>query len=111
MPNFFMTLGPNSGAGSMSTLYSIEVEIEYIVKAFKYFRDHNISYSNVKKEVMDAYNEKLQKEMAIGTVWLTGCHSWYITDEGKLFAIWPAPARKYAQLLSKFVPEDYDLKS
>jgi len=47
----------------------------------------------------------------LGTVWMTGCHSWYKTDEGKLLAIWPAPAREYAKTLSKFVPEEYELKT
>jgi cation diffusion facilitator CzcD-associated flavoprotein CzcO len=108
-PNFFMTLGPNSGAGSMSVLYAIEAEISYIVKALHYARKNNISFMNAKKEVMDAFNYKIQKEMMPSTVWATGCQSWYKTEQGKVLFIWPGYSHEFAKIIKEFVPNDYEL--
>lgn len=110
-PNFFMSLGPNTAAGSMSTLYSIEVAIEYVVKAIKYLSVNQIDFCNVKKEIMDSFNYHLQKEIMPHTVWLSGCRSWYKTENGKVITIWPDYARHYAETLAKFVPSEYELKN
>ena len=44
---------------------------------------------------VNTFNEKIQKDLQ-GTVWQTGCASWYKRDDGKNFTIWPGTTYGYA---------------
>ncbi len=48
----------------------------------------------VKAEVQDEFNKKLQKDLK-NTVWSSGCNSWYTNAEGKNFALWSGYTWKY----------------
>jgi hypothetical protein len=50
----------------------------------------------VRKDVQDAYNRRVQAGLA-GSVWNTGCASWYLNAAGKNTAIWPGSAASYAR--------------
>ncbi len=53
----------------------------------------------------DAYNSALSAAMP-GTVWTTGCDSWYL-DKNGLPGVWPHTPAKHRTMLAKPHPEDY----
>lgn len=94
-PNFYQMVGPNTGLGHNSVVFMIEAQVRYILDGIKQRKQKDVLYSDVKPEVMQRFNQKIQKDLQ-GTVWQTGCASWYKRDDGKNFTIWPATTYGYA---------------
>ena len=80
-------LGPNTGLGHNSMIYMIESQVNYIVDALHQMVRHNIKSIEVRKEVQDAFNVEIQKKLE-GTIWLSGCKSWYLNEDGKNHTVW-----------------------
>ena len=109
-PNFFLMSGPNTGIGHNSLLVMIEAQIDYTVDTIRYMRDHGVGTVEVKGDVLEAYNRKLQKKMS-RTVWTTGgCSSWYLDDEGRNPTLWPDFTWRFRHLTRSFNPKDFDLR-
>jgi cyclohexanone monooxygenase len=62
----------------------------------------------VKAEIQDQFNEKVQKQLE-GTVWQSGCVSWYQQDGGKNFALWPTYTWKFWLETRRLNPSDFRL--
>ena len=93
-PNLFQLVGPNTGLGHNSIIFMIEAQVDYILKALKMMKKHHMDSIEVKAEVQDEFNKKLQKDLK-NTVWSSGCNSWYTNAEGKNFALWSGYTWKY----------------
>lgn len=94
-PNLFQMVGPNTGLGHNSIIFMIECQAHYIIDAIRRLDIKGGDYVDVKRDVMDAFNEKLQKDVQ-GTVWqMGGCSSWYQQADGKNVAIWPYATWRY----------------
>jgi cation diffusion facilitator CzcD-associated flavoprotein CzcO len=87
-PNFFMMAGPNTGLGHNSMIFMIESQVQYIADCLRELRRHGARTMNLRSDVQQAFNARLQKDMR-RSVWASGCHSWYQTKSGKVTAIWP----------------------
>lgn len=88
-PNLFMLSGPNTGLGHNSMVYMIESQIQYVMDALKRMDAAGVRCIEVKPQVSQQFNDRLQKKMA-GTVWAKGgCNSWYINEDGKNVTLWP----------------------
>ncbi|MBI5512244.1 MAG: NAD(P)/FAD-dependent oxidoreductase [Deltaproteobacteria bacterium] len=87
-PNFFLVVGPNTGLGHGSMVFMIEAQVEYIVNALRAMRARRLRVVELRPEALEAYNTALQRRLA-GTVWETGCRSWYRTRSGKNTTLWP----------------------
>jgi len=73
----------------------IECQAEYIRDAIQKLDAKGGDYLDVKRAEMDAFNDKLQEDVA-GTVWQQGgCSSWYQQADGKNVAIWPYSTWRY----------------
>jgi cation diffusion facilitator CzcD-associated flavoprotein CzcO len=106
-PNLFMLAGPNTGIGHTSLVYMIEAQLPYIVEALKLMRDHEVVAVDVRPDVQAAYNEMLQRKLAL-TVWNTGgCQSWYLDKYGRNSTIWPGYTFHFARRLKRFDQESY----
>jgi cation diffusion facilitator CzcD-associated flavoprotein CzcO len=105
-PNFFMITGPNTGLGHNSMIYMIESGVNYILKAIQYIRRQKVHSMDVKPEVMKDYNIKLQSRFA-GTVWSSGCKSWYLSSSGKNSTLWPGFTFEYRRLTRDFDDVNY----
>lgn len=93
-PNLFQLVGPNTGLGHNSIIFMIEAQVEYILKALALIKKHHADSIEVKAEVQDAFNDKVQKDLE-NTVWSSGCNSWYTNAEGKNFSLWSGYTWKY----------------
>jgi cation diffusion facilitator CzcD-associated flavoprotein CzcO len=87
-PNAFILAGPNTGIGHTSLVVMIEAQYNYIMDAINKVQQQDIKYIDVKKAVQTQFCQVLQDKM-VGTVWNSGCNSWYLSDSGKNFSIWP----------------------
>lgn len=93
-PNMYQLVGPNSGLGHNSIIFMIEAQVQYILKCLNLVKAKKADYINLKAEAQRKFNDDLQKEFK-GTVWSTGCSSWYQQEDGRNVAIWPNSTWKF----------------
>lgn len=93
-PNLFQLLGPNTVLGHNSVIFMIESQVNYILQLIQTVERTSTHAVVVKDEVQDRFNHDIQKQFE-GTVWQSGCVSWYQQDGGKNFALWPGYTWKY----------------
>ncbi len=108
-PNAFMIVGPNTGLGHNSMIYMIESQIAYILSALEQVRKAGFSAVEVRADVQARYNQEIQRRLA-GTVWSSGCVSWYQTKNGKNTTLWPGFTFEYRYRTRRFSARDYILE-
>lgn len=109
-PNLFFTTGPNSGPGHNSLLVYAQGQIGYAVKAITAIIDRDLRYLDVRCEVQEQYNARLQKRLT-RTTWMSGCASWYLTADGFNASMFPGFATQYLRQMNNFSLRDYDVVS
>jgi cation diffusion facilitator CzcD-associated flavoprotein CzcO len=108
-PNLAFILGPNTGLGHNSVVHMMESQVHYLMQYLDFLRNRGGgSYLDVKPEVQQAYNQKIQKKFA-GTVWVSGCKSWYTNAAGKNTTLFPRLTVAFRRLTRKFDPTAYHL--
>ena len=107
-PNFFTLLGPNTALGHNSVLLMIEGQIRYLVSALGWMERHKVDRLEVRPEVEDRWDRRLQRRLK-RTVWNTGgCSSWYRHPEsGRIPTLWPRFTFTFRWLLRRFDPAAY----
>jgi cation diffusion facilitator CzcD-associated flavoprotein CzcO len=105
-PNLFLLLGPNTGLGHTSVVLMIEAQLEQIIAAMRSMRRRGITAIEPTAEAQRRYNERIDAKMA-GTVWMTGCHSWYLDATGRNSTLWPGYVTSYRWRLRRFRAADY----
>jgi cation diffusion facilitator CzcD-associated flavoprotein CzcO len=107
-PNFFLLLGPNTGLGHNSIVYMAESQIAYVLDALRVMRERGAETLEVRSEVADRFNDELA-ERHEGTVWETGCSSWYLDDTGRNATLWPDWTFNFRRRTARFEPAEYEL--
>jgi cation diffusion facilitator CzcD-associated flavoprotein CzcO len=107
-PNFFLLLGPNTGLGHNSMVYMIESQISYVLDALRTMQRAGVATAEVRPDVERAYNAAIDERMQ-GTVWNTGCSSWYFDSTGRNGAIWPDWTWRFRRGTSRFDAANYEL--
>jgi cation diffusion facilitator CzcD-associated flavoprotein CzcO len=87
-PNFFLMYGPNTNLGHNSIIFMIECQSRYIVQCVKKLRDEGLPFLDLRPEVMERYNRRVQEDLR-GTAWDKTAHSWYKNDAGRITNNWP----------------------
>mgnify|MGYP000120837288 CR=1 FL=1 len=107
-PNAFIFAGPNTGIGHTSLVVMLEAQFSYVMDAIKKIRQKNIKYIDVKEDIQDQFCQRMQDKM-VGTAWTSGCNSWYLSDSGKNFTIWPDYTFNYIRQTKNISLEDYQV--
>ncbi|MFZ0092009.1 MAG: NAD(P)/FAD-dependent oxidoreductase [Solirubrobacteraceae bacterium] len=108
-PNFFMLLGPNTGLGHSSMVYMIESQIEHALQAVQALQRSGAATIEVRPEAHEAFNRRVDGQMA-GTVWdIGGCASFYLDATGRNATLWPDWTWRFRQLCTAFDPGAYSL--
>ena len=103
----FFLLGPNTGLGHNSVVVMIEAQIQYISEALLFLSEKHARSLEVKNEVNERFNHKLQSDLK-KTVWQSGgCHSWYQDAKGNNTTIWPTFTWLYILLMKSFDAQNY----
>ena len=108
-PNLFMLLGPNTGLGHSSMVYMIESQIAYVMGALAAMDAHGAATVEVRPEAVKTYNERIDRQLD-GTVWNTGCASWYMDDTGRNATLWPDWTFAFRHRLARFDVASYTLE-
>jgi cation diffusion facilitator CzcD-associated flavoprotein CzcO len=108
-PNLFWITGPNTGLGHNSIVFMIEAQLAYLIGALRTMERKGANVVEVRKDVQDAYNARLQAKLP-QTVWNSGgCQSWYIDANGKNTTIWPDFTWRFWQENREFDAASYEL--
>jgi hypothetical protein len=99
--------GPNTNQGGNSIIIILEAQATYIMSALAAMRRHRIKAVDVRREVMDAYNEELAEALG-GTLWHDGCDSYFKNAAGKIATQLPQTSRWYADQTKRFDMKEYE---
>ncbi|AQG80168.1 flavin-containing monooxygenase [Spirosoma montaniterrae] len=107
-PNLLLLVGPNTGLGHNSIVHIIESQLNYMISYLDLLdRAGEGVFLDVRPDAQEAYNNTIQQRM-IGTVWASGCRSWYMDAQGRNTTIWPALASTYRNATRRVNPADYE---
>jgi len=109
LPNFFKLIGPNTGLGHNSMVFMIEAQLRYVMDALRVMDEQQIATFEVRPEAMTAYNAQIQSKMP-GTVWMSGCASWYLDASGNNTTIWPDFTWRFRRRTRRFNTRAYALR-
>ena len=107
-PNLFLMVGPNTGLGHNSMIVMIESQIAYIRDAIETMNRERLKLIAVRAGAQASYNARTQARLA-GTVWASGCKSWYQTRSGKNTTLWPGFTFEFRRRTHRFDSEAYEL--
>jgi cation diffusion facilitator CzcD-associated flavoprotein CzcO len=103
-PSFFQLAGANTGLGHSSMIYMIESQLSFLVDAVRATGDG--TPRDVRPDVAAAYNQRLQRKLP-GTVWGSGCSSWYLDAAGRNLTLWPGFTFTFRRRTRRFRARDF----
>lgn len=109
-PNLFLLYGPNTNLGHNSIIFMIEAQARYIAQCVTAIADRRLRWMDVRPDVMSRFNRSIQAAVE-GSVWATGCDSWYKTASGKVTNNWPRPTFRYWWETRRAVLDDFELRA
>ena len=107
-PNMYLLMGPNTGLGHNSMVYMIESQIHFALQHVEEVERTGAKAIEVTEAAERAFNLGLQQKLA-GTVWATGCTSWYLDDQGHNAVLWPGATFAFRKLTRAIEPGDVTL--
>jgi cation diffusion facilitator CzcD-associated flavoprotein CzcO len=109
-PNLFLLLGPNTGLGHSSIVYMIESQIAYVLDALRVMDQRGAETLEVREDAVEDFNAGLDERMR-GTVWSSGCASWYIDSTGRNSTLWPDWTWRFRRRTARFDAGSYALRA
>jgi len=109
LPNFFKLIGPNTGLGHSSMVFMIESHLRYVMDALRVMDEQDVATFEIRPEAMAAYNDQVQGKMA-GTIWMSGCASWYLDANGRNPTLWPDFTFRFRHRTRRFDTRPYELR-
>ncbi|KOS55626.1 flavin-containing monooxygenase [Rhodococcus rhodochrous] len=104
-PNAFLLGGPNTGIGHTSLLFMIESQLRYVAAAMD-AADREGAALEVRAAAQREFADEMRRRSS-GTVWTSGCRSWYL-DRGEVNrSLWPASSWGYRLRTRRFDRENY----
>ena len=91
-PNLFVLYGPNTNLGHSSIILMLESQFRFVRNALRLLR-HGGSIE-VRPEAQERDSAWVQEKLK-GTVFATGCRSWYLTPDGRNTQNWPASTFRF----------------
>jgi cation diffusion facilitator CzcD-associated flavoprotein CzcO len=93
-PNLFLMYGPNTNLGHNSIVFMIECQARYILDCLAKLEARGGASLDLRRDVMDAADERLQQRMA-ATTWSQTGKSWYKNADGRITNNWPGSTVEY----------------
>ncbi len=94
-PNFFLIGGPNSPIGNFSYLMTAETQAKYVAELVSKLGNAEVQSIEPDAGVTRRYNAELREAMH-GTIWTSGCDSWYFDPHGRV-ASYPWSYSRFAE--------------
>jgi cation diffusion facilitator CzcD-associated flavoprotein CzcO len=106
-PNLFVFYGPNTNQGGNSIILILEAQATYVLDGLAAMERAGLAAVDVRRDVLDRYDAQTQEALA-GTVWATGCNSYFTNDKGRIVTQLPWTSAWYAERTASFDLADYD---
>ena len=103
-----MLNGPNSPVGNFSLIDVAELQVAYILQLVEQVCSGACGEVSASSAAMERFDAE-RREAARGTIWATGCKSWYL-DESGLPTAWPWPYDRFREEMSQPRLADFDLR-
>lgn len=108
-PNLFLVYGPNTNLGHSSIVYMLESQAEHVARLLELARSAPRGSIEVRERVVEAYADRMDRELD-DTVWNGGgCSSWYIDSRGRNSVQWPTYTFRYRDQVSHIDPTEFVL--
>ncbi|MDO6442268.1 NAD(P)/FAD-dependent oxidoreductase [Marinobacter sp. 2_MG-2023] len=107
-PNLFMLYGPNTNLAHNSILYMLESQFNYVLDCLKVLQKYPGAAMDVRKDRQERYSSVVQQGLE-GSVWSSGCNSWYLDANGKNTLNWPGFTFSYRFSTRHADTADYQL--
>ena len=110
-PNFYCMYGPNTNLAHAGTLFfNSECQIRYILRCIELQVSTNADTIEIKSEVNEVYNQRVQNEFS-KTVWVhEGAGSWYKNSKGNITTNTPWRLADYWQWTLAPDAEEFTVK-
>jgi cyclohexanone monooxygenase len=92
-PNLFMMYGPNTNNGSI--IFMLETQADFIVDRLDMLDRDGVAWVDIRREVMDSYNDALQEDLENVGVWQASCSNYYRAPSGRIVTQWPHTMTEY----------------
>jgi cation diffusion facilitator CzcD-associated flavoprotein CzcO len=107
-PNLFLMLGPNTGLGHTSVVFMIESQAHFVLRALDVLDSSGAATIEVRPQVQRQFVDQVQTRLQ-GTVWQSGCKSWYLDEDGRNYKMWPYFTWRYWLETRRPKPDDFAL--
>lgn len=107
-PNMFLLYGPNTNGGTGSVIYTIECGMRHVLAALRELERSGARRIEVRRQAAEAFDRELRAALA-GTVWHSGCTSWYLDRSGNDPNQWPWRWRDYRRRTERLAAGAYEL--
>jgi cation diffusion facilitator CzcD-associated flavoprotein CzcO len=100
-PNLFVLMGPNTALGHSSIIFMLEAQINYVSSCLAQMDRYGLGAVDVKEATARRFDEEMQRRLP-GTVWNSGCSSWYLDANGRNTTMWPGFTFEYRRRARRF---------
>ena len=111
-PNMFTMYGPNTNLvvhGGSIILFS-ELSTKYIVNAIQYMLERDQSVIDVKDDIYDCYNARVDETNGRRAWGYSSVRSWYKNADGRVTQNYPFTIAEYWQRTNRFDSENYHVR-
>ena len=106
-PNYFMLIGPFSPITNLSLVEISDIGVDYVIQCIEKIEAGELKSISPKQSKTDAFNDRLNNSFD-GTIWITGCNSWYLDGDG-MPQTWPWAPAEFRNALKKLDLNDYNV--
>jgi len=108
-PNNFLMLGPNTPIGNYSVIAMSEVQCGYILKVLEQWQEEKFDAIDAKPEAAAKFMDYMKLGLK-NTVWVGGCNSWYLDQDGDPI-LWPYTWKQWEKEMAVPDYSDFNLKT
>jgi hypothetical protein len=107
-PNMFMLLGPHSPLNTIAVHESAELQSNYVMQMLRVLEGDGVVSVAPTAQATARWLSYIRDGVP-GTVWASGCTSWYLGD-GDVPVLWPYDRRTWHAALRRPVLADYEVR-
>jgi cation diffusion facilitator CzcD-associated flavoprotein CzcO len=107
-PNMFFLFGPNTGVGAGSIIYMIEAGMAHVIAALEELERTRTRRIEINRQAAEEFDRELRSALA-GTVWHSGCSSYYLDENRNNPSMWPWLSSTYRRRTARLHPGAYEL--
>ena len=106
-PNLFMLIGPQSPVGNYPLTFIAETQADFAIGWMRRWMEGRVDRIAPREDAARVF-EAERREALPGTVWVTGCDSWYLGPDG-VPEIWPWEPERHREMLAELREAEFEL--